>query len=321
MNTNICIIHIYWGPLPKWFPYFLHTCQQNDDIDFLILGDTFKEAQDEGNILFIPLNMNEFNILASMKLNLSVELENPYKVCDFKPAFGKIFEDYLKDYRFWGYCDNDLLLGKISRFLVPNTLDSYDIISTYNGFLSGPFALFRNRSDIVNLFSFNDSYKNVFTQISNCIGYDENIPNKNNEGFTIPKILAFFKYLAKSRAANLWFKSPKEFRYQFQWFYKRNQLRNHKPRDMSEIIWFATENKNIRTYFEELLLSDKYYQRIGQKNWQIRWSNGSLRDVFAGNEIFGFHFKELKSNPYFIVKEKQGINGDILLDSLCIRNL
>lgn len=45
--------------------------------------------------------------------DFKIAIDNPYKFCDFKPAYGEIFADYLKGYDFWGHCDIDLLWGNI----------------------------------------------------------------------------------------------------------------------------------------------------------------------------------------------------------------
>ena len=39
------------------------------------------------------------------------------KLCDYKPAYGLIFEDELIGYDYWGFCDTDILLGDIYQFL------------------------------------------------------------------------------------------------------------------------------------------------------------------------------------------------------------
>ena len=54
------------------------------------------------------------------KLSLSsqcLQALTPYKLCDYKPAYGVIFEEYLKDVDFWGFCDVDLILGRIFDLL------------------------------------------------------------------------------------------------------------------------------------------------------------------------------------------------------------
>ena len=53
--------------------------------------------------------------------------------------YGEIFQDYLKDYDFWGYCDFDMLFGDLRKFLPPERLDHFDKI-----FAMGHLSLYRN---------------------------------------------------------------------------------------------------------------------------------------------------------------------------------
>ena len=44
---------------------------------------------------------------------MQVTLDRPYKLCDFKPAYGFIFGEYLKEYDYWGHCDIDIVWGDL----------------------------------------------------------------------------------------------------------------------------------------------------------------------------------------------------------------
>jgi hypothetical protein len=160
-NTNsIIVLAIYFGKLPSWFPLFLNTCMNNPDTDYLIFSDQDIHNESGGNIRVVFFTMNDFNQLASKKLNFRVSLLTPYKLCDFKPMYGEIFSDYITGYKFWGYCDSDIFFGRIDRFITPDMLNKYDIISTYAGFLSGPFCLYRNSSEINGLYKMPAAIKN-----------------------------------------------------------------------------------------------------------------------------------------------------------------
>ena len=183
MYTGICLLHVFLGPLPKWFDLFVISCRYNLPISFIIFSESFTRPSTQENVSFIPFSKKKFIDSASNKLNCSVQLEIPRKICDFKPAFGKIFEDYLKPYKFWGYCDNDLILGKIQDFLTPEIMERYDVISTYKGFMSGPFSLYRNNLYINNLYSHSSDYLQIFNSPGECVGYDENIGQKVKRRF------------------------------------------------------------------------------------------------------------------------------------------
>lgn len=68
-----------------------------------------------------------------------IALNNPYKICDFKPAFGEIFQNEIKCYDFWGHCDTDLIFGDIRHFISDEILTNYDRILA-----NGHLTLYRN---------------------------------------------------------------------------------------------------------------------------------------------------------------------------------
>lgn len=78
-------------------------------------------------------------------------LETPYKLCDYRPMYGLIFEDYLNGYQYWGHCDNDLIFGCITNFVSDEQLERYDRI-----FTRGHLTIYRN-IDEVNRFFQKDS--------------------------------------------------------------------------------------------------------------------------------------------------------------------
>lgn len=160
---KIALINCFFGPLPWYFDFFLKSCSTNSTVDFIIFSDhTYNKVLPE-NVQIISFSLNDFNQLASQKLDIKIDVKAPYKLCDFKPAYGVVFSDYLKDYDFWGMCDIDIILGTIRSFMTPEILDEYDVISTRHDFVTGWFMLFRNNSEINNLFKKSKDYLKVFT--------------------------------------------------------------------------------------------------------------------------------------------------------------
>lgn len=37
-----------------------------------------------------------------------------------------MFQEYIKDYDFWGHCDADLIFGDIRKFVTDDILNKYD---------------------------------------------------------------------------------------------------------------------------------------------------------------------------------------------------
>ena len=72
---------------------------------------------------------------------------------DYKPAYGFIFQKELQGYEYWGYCDLDIVLGKLDAFITDRYLAKFDKIFTL-----GHMSIFRNVDEVNNVFL--KSYKN-----------------------------------------------------------------------------------------------------------------------------------------------------------------
>ena len=86
MKNRICVINCYWGPWPKWIRFFLESCRHNSEIDWLFFTDNEKTSPQSDNIKFVKHNIADFNSLASLKLQIKIEIKDPYKICDFKKS-------------------------------------------------------------------------------------------------------------------------------------------------------------------------------------------------------------------------------------------
>ncbi|WP_426479743.1 DUF6625 family protein [Chryseobacterium sp. CBSDS_008] len=160
--TRIALINCYFGKSwPEYFNHFLYSCKYNPDVDFLLF--TNLEAPFHlPNVHFIKIsNLAEFSTIASEKLNLSINILDGYKLCDFKPTYGLIFQEYLKEYEFWGYCDIDIIFGNIRYFITEKLLKKYDVISPHKNYPAGFFTLLKNNEQCINLFKQSKDYAHV----------------------------------------------------------------------------------------------------------------------------------------------------------------
>lgn len=165
--TKIALINFFFGQFPWYFNLFLKSCKFNPDINFILFTDNKEPDYLPSNVQFIASNLEAFNKLARNKISLDVEVTRPYKFCDFKPCFGLIFEEYIQGYDFWGFCDIDLLLGNIRGFITEEILNGNDVISVRHDYTSGFFMLFRNTSEIKNLFRKSKDYQKVLLSKDN----------------------------------------------------------------------------------------------------------------------------------------------------------
>ena len=175
---KIRLIIPYFGKLPKFFPYFLLTAKRNQKIDFLIYTDQKVDQftiLNANNIEFVTLSFDEIREKVQSKFDFKISLKTPYKLCDYKVAYGLIFEEELKGYDYWGFCDTDVLLGDIYQFLKEHSFFDNDYVR-YG--LLGHLQIFKNSQEVNRIFmsgkdlNYRLNYKNVFTSEQNFI-FDE----------------------------------------------------------------------------------------------------------------------------------------------------
>ncbi len=162
-DKRIIVIVFFFGKFPWYYNYFLHSCSYNLNVDFLIVTDNDCPDDLPSNVCFVKKSLKEIKALSENKLGCTITVEpQPYKFCDFRPAFGVIFEDYIKDYEFWGHGDLDVIFGNIRNFITDEMLNDYDVVSLRHAYLSSWFTLYRNCRKINGLFRMSKDYQKVF---------------------------------------------------------------------------------------------------------------------------------------------------------------
>lgn len=141
MEKSIAVLTCWYGEYPWYFPYFIHSCAYNPSVDFIIITDneTLIPSKPE-NVKIIYKTMDDIKTAASEKLGFCVSLDYAYKLNDFKPAYGFIFPEILKNYDFWGHGDIDLVYGDIRYFLTDDILDQFDIVNSRHDYTTGAFC-------------------------------------------------------------------------------------------------------------------------------------------------------------------------------------
>lgn len=175
MKKNCLLIIPYFGSLPNYFQLFLNSCAFNRSMDFLLFTNDRREFDYPDNVSVKYCAFDSIREIARKKIDENINLDTPKKLCDFKPTYGYLFEEYLNDYKYWGHCDIDLILGDLDHFIVPIIKESYyDKI-----FNLGHLTLYRNRTDINRLFmqEIQDNIKeSIFFKKESCKFDEENHP-------------------------------------------------------------------------------------------------------------------------------------------------
>ena len=164
-KKSVALIICYFGKMPWYFNYFVHSCEYNPSVDFYIITDNAdsRDRKMPNNIKLIYKTLREVSLMAAEKLGFEVNISYGYKLCDFKPAYGFIFSDLLKGYDFWGHCDLDIIFGNIGNFITDELLDNFELISVRHDWLSGCFLLYKNNAKLNTLFLHSKDYKKVFS--------------------------------------------------------------------------------------------------------------------------------------------------------------
>ena len=173
---KIVIIIPYFGKWPSYFNIYLKGCENNPWLDIIFFTDCEIPEYKSSNVLFHKFNMIKFSQLASEKLDLKINVSNAYKLCDFRPCYGLIFEDYIKDYDYWGYGDIDLIYGNLKPFIVDRIDQGFEVISNRFEILSGSLSIFKNTSFLKNLFKQSEVLINLLSS-KNYEGLDETAHN------------------------------------------------------------------------------------------------------------------------------------------------
>lgn len=176
---QIGIIVPYFGSLPRYFQLFLNSCGYNPDFDWIIFTDDMSDYDYPKNVHRIEMTFEECRKIIQSKFSFQIVLATPQKLCDYKVAYGYIFEKYLIGYDWWGHCDLDQIFGNLHDFITDEMLSKYDKL-----FSLGHLTLYRNILDNNRLFmeklNGRERYKEVFTTERGC-AFDEWLPDNINE--------------------------------------------------------------------------------------------------------------------------------------------
>lgn len=144
---KIVVIALWFGKLPNYFPLWVRSVKANETFDFLLITDQQIIGELPGNLKVIRYALSEIKQLIRQNLGINPSFNRSYKLCDYRPAFGELFTAEISGYQYWGYCDLDLMFGRLSDFVTPEILDGYHKI-----FNRGHFSLYKNEAYINSLY-------------------------------------------------------------------------------------------------------------------------------------------------------------------------
>ena len=171
MDKRIAIIVPYFGKLPDCFPAWWTSAIRNPMLEFWFFTDNEKVTS-EKNIIVKHIGFSDFVSILQKKFDFRIRCDKPYKLCDYKPTYGDVFEEELKGYEYWGYCDVDLVFGNVQDFITECMLEEHDKI-----LIDGHFSIFKNNDRMNKLYKSKGVYpeydfEEAFTTSDSCY-FDE----------------------------------------------------------------------------------------------------------------------------------------------------
>ena len=157
------IMPYFGNSWPNYFPLYIESCTLNPQVDFLFFTDIPQDFTYPSNVRFMETTLEEVASLAGQVIGQPVVIQNPYKLCDLKPAYGHIFQKYIVGYDFWGYGDIDVIYGKWVPLIKEQMLLECDIISFRPYWMSGALAIIRNEPATNLLYQESKSWERVFS--------------------------------------------------------------------------------------------------------------------------------------------------------------
>lgn len=156
---SIVIIFPYFGTLPIQYKMWRASALCNPMVDFMFFTDA--DVKSAKNIIVHKMTFSDFQGIAQKAFDFPITLDRPYKLCEYKQAYGLILQEYIKNYDFWGFGDLDLVYGDIRTFLTDCVLEHKFLLGW------GHLTLLRNDDDANTYFMKQvkgyQNYKDAFT--------------------------------------------------------------------------------------------------------------------------------------------------------------
>ncbi len=267
MKKKILLIAVYLGKQPRWMDAYLRSCEKNPDVNWLLMVDWKELPKAPKNVKIKRITKKGLETLAKEITGARNILKNTYKICDYKPLYGILFQEDVRGYDFWGFTDLDLIHGNIRKFITEDVLDKYDVISASKYYCTGHFTLIRNSKKTNSLYKMNRYYKELFGN-DVYAGFDELGLTEILKRKSVSKSIRWYhENINACTSDDRWFSS------------KVNEIANKEMKDYD----FKNVAKWDRTKGTDLDAS-AYGPCI--------WDSGTLRHAESGKEVMYLHFSE-----------------------------
>lgn len=267
---KLVLISTYFGSFPSYFNIWLKSAEANKDITFLFYTDCNTcEYSIPENVKIIKTTFEELREQFQNKFDFKINLNSPYKFCDYKPAYAYVFENDIKDFDYWGHFDIDTVLGDIQKFLPDN--DNYEKIYQY-----GHLCIYKNTFENNRRFMLDggQNYKDVFTTptitvFDEVVGMDNKFKILNIPTYRVADCADITKRLHRFTLTNLNYN-------------KENQKTlNHKHQ-----VFYYQNNKVYRSYYKNGEIYTDEYNYIHFSSRKMPDHTNGYKNFYITNKGF-----------------------------------
>ena len=293
---KIVFIIPYFGKFPKSFQVFLDSCRYNQEVNWLIFTDDTSEYRYPSNVQVVPMTFEHLLDRIKSKFDFSVLLPRPYKLCDYKPTYGYLFEEYIQQYDYWGHCDIDMVFGDIKKFITEEILNNYKKI-----FYLGHCTLFENTPENNRMFMKSiegrERYKEVLLS-------DENQSFDEEFKYSINNIYEQYheKVLYEDFSANIYTKSS-NFKVT-KWDFKQGRYTIEKKK---KVLYIWRKGTLMQYTFDNSKCMEKEYLYIHLQSRKMRcdrYKQGCLSFKIIPNSYETLNVGEVEEKKLDKIKRK-----------------
>lgn len=172
--TKVFLITQFGKP-HEWTERYINNVQKLGQFGWYWKIFTPNKFESKGNVEIIPMNIEQFNDLVlkqcGVKPTIHLTEENipSFHITEFYIFMGKIMQDYIKGFDFWGMTGLDNVFGRLDHFVPDSLLADCAMYSDDVDTVNGNFSLWRNNEQVNTLYQRFHNWKDFLSQLD-CPG-------------------------------------------------------------------------------------------------------------------------------------------------------
>lgn len=134
----------YFGKFPKHIQLWINSCSTNKNSTFFIFTDDRQKLDYPSNFVVRYLSLEEMKDEWQTKFDFQISLNGAYKIGDYKPCLGFLFEELIEDYDAWAHLDvPDEIVGDVDSLITEEAFCNNEKLM-----VRGHMSIFRNAKEV-----------------------------------------------------------------------------------------------------------------------------------------------------------------------------